>query len=91
MKCFILTSQRFAMKSVYRLDSGKRQRTTTPTASEFEITALTRLKSHPNIISLFEVLETSDRLFLVMELAAGGNLRDYLSQQHTDSGLSGGR
>ncbi|XP_037375366.2 MAP/microtubule affinity-regulating kinase 4-like, partial [Talpa occidentalis] len=33
---------------------------------------------HPNIIQLFEVLDTPEELLLVMEYAGGGNLLDYL-------------
>ncbi|XP_037374567.1 MAP/microtubule affinity-regulating kinase 4-like [Talpa occidentalis] len=33
---------------------------------------------HPNIIQLFEVVDTPEELLLVMEYAGGGNLLDYL-------------
>ncbi|XP_037376941.1 serine/threonine-protein kinase MARK2-like [Talpa occidentalis] len=35
---------------------------------------------HPNIIQLFQVVDTRDELLLVMEYAEGGNLEDYLHQ-----------
>eukprot|EP00049_Salpingoeca_infusionum_P012423 m.227500 g.227500 ORF g.227500 m.227500 type:complete len:591 (+) comp15179_c0_seq1:308-2080(+) len=33
---------------------------------------------HPNIVKLFEVIDTPERLFLVMEYAAGGEVFDFL-------------
>ena len=36
--------------------------------------------SHPNIITIFDVGEDSDRFFIVMELLRGATLRDFLKQ-----------
>ena len=33
---------------------------------------------HPNIINLYEVLETDKMLFLVMEYASGGEVLEYI-------------
>lgn len=33
-----------------------------------------KLLNHPNIIKLFEVIDTPDLLFLVMEFASGGEV-----------------
>ncbi|KAJ2994948.1 Map microtubule affinity-regulating kinase [Globomyces sp. JEL0801] len=37
-----------------------------------------RILDHPNIIKLFEVMETKKNLFLVLELANGGELLEYI-------------
>ncbi|KAJ3214569.1 hypothetical protein HDU67_001489 [Dinochytrium kinnereticum] len=37
-----------------------------------------RMLDHPNIIQLYEVMETKKELFLVLEYAAGGELLDYI-------------
>lgn len=37
-----------------------------------------KLLHHPNIVKLYEVVETKYTIFLVMELVSGGELYDYL-------------
>ncbi|GER25481.1 CBL-interacting protein kinase 7 [Striga asiatica] len=39
-----------------------------------EVSAMRRLRSHPHILELYEVLATRSRIYLVMELAPGGEL-----------------
>jgi serine kinase len=34
--------------------------------------------SHPNIIKIFEIMEISQRIFIFMELAEGGDLLDFI-------------
>ena len=42
-----------------------------------EINILKRIR-HPNIIQLFEIIETPKQLFLITEYASGGELFDYI-------------
>ena len=42
-----------------------------------EIDILKRIR-HPNIIQLFEIIETPKQLFLITEYASGGELFDYI-------------
>jgi serine/threonine protein kinase len=37
-----------------------------------------KLLNHPHIVKVFEVLETSDYIYIIMEYAAGGELFDYI-------------
>lgn len=39
-----------------------------------EIDAMRRLQNHPNILKIFEVMATKTKIYLVMELATGGEL-----------------
>jgi serine/threonine protein kinase len=39
-----------------------------------EVTAMRRLQDHPNILKIHEVMATKSKIYLVMELAAGGEL-----------------
>ena len=44
-------------------------------AREIHILKLIR---HPNIIQLYEIIETQKALYLIMEYASGGELFDYI-------------
>jgi len=34
--------------------------------------------THNNIVKLFEIVETPDKIYLIMEYASGGELFDYI-------------
>ena len=44
-------------------------------AREIHILKLIR---HPNIVQLYEIIETSDKLYLIMEYASGGEVFEYI-------------
>jgi len=46
-----------------------------------EVSILRRLNGHPNMIQLFEVIETTTHIVLVLEFAAGGDLLRYVRQR----------
>ena len=47
---------------------------------EYEI--MLRLRGQPNVVSLREIFESSDHVSLVMDLCSGGDLFDFIAQQH---------
>ena len=44
-----------------------------------EIKILKRIK-HPNIIQLYEIIETSSKIYMIMEYAEGGELFNHIVQ-----------
>nr|GMD79366.1 CBL-interacting serine/threonine-protein kinase 7-like [Ipomoea batatas] len=46
-----------------------------------EIAAMRRLNNHPNVLKLHEVMATKSKIYLVMELAHGGELFSKLTQR----------
>ena len=46
-----------------------------------------KLVQHPNVVRLYEVIDTTTRLFLVMELGTGGDMYDRLVNKYHGKGI----
>ena len=69
-----LTGEKVAIKILEKdkiLDQADVERVT----REIHILKIVR---HPNVIQLYEIIETSKQLFLIMEYASGGEVFDYI-------------
>ncbi|KAA0720171.1 Serine/threonine-protein kinase MARK2 [Triplophysa tibetana] len=69
----ILTGKEVAVKII-----DKTQLNSSSLQKLFREVRIMKLLSHPNIVKLFEVIETEKTLYLVMEYASGGEVFDYL-------------
>ena len=38
--------------------------------------------SHPNIVQVFQIIETEKKTFIMLELAENGDLLDYINSRH---------
>ena len=69
-----ITHEKVAIK-ILEKDKIKEQADVTRVMREIQILKIVR---HPNIVQLYEIIETSRQLFLIMEYAPGGELFDYI-------------
>ncbi|KAL0963170.1 hypothetical protein UPYG_G00350650 [Umbra pygmaea] len=69
----ILTSREVAIKII-----DKTQLNPTSLQKLFREVRIMKILNHPNIVKLFEVIETDKTLYLIMEYASGGEVFDYL-------------
>ncbi|XP_041731659.1 MAP/microtubule affinity-regulating kinase 4 isoform X3 [Coregonus clupeaformis] len=69
----ILTSKEVAIKII-----DKNQLNPTSLQKLFREVRIMKGLNHPNIVQLFEVIETENTLYLIMEYASGGEVFDYL-------------
>ncbi|EGF77087.1 hypothetical protein BATDEDRAFT_14212, partial [Batrachochytrium dendrobatidis JAM81] len=69
----ILTSQKVAVKII---DKTKLDKATSKKL--FREVRIMKLLNHKNIVRLYEVIDTPDELYLIMEYVSGGEIFDYL-------------
>ncbi|RXM35154.1 Serine/threonine-protein kinase MARK1, partial [Acipenser ruthenus] len=69
----ILTGREVAVKII-----DKTQLNPTSLQKLFREVRIMKILNHPNIVKLFEVIETEKTLYLIMEYASGGEVFDYL-------------
>ncbi|XP_078516366.1 MAP/microtubule affinity-regulating kinase 3 isoform X2 [Lissotriton helveticus] len=69
----ILTGREVAIKII-----DKTQLNPTSLQKLFREVRIMKILNHPNIVKLFEVIETENTLYLIMEYASGGEVFDYL-------------
>ncbi|CAG5867015.1 unnamed protein product [Menidia menidia] len=69
----LLTGREVAIKII-----DKTQLNPTSLQKLFREVSVMKILNHPNIVKLFEVIETEKTLYLVMEYASGGEVFDYL-------------
>ncbi|KAM6915064.1 MAP/microtubule affinity-regulating kinase 3-like [Xenentodon cancila] len=69
----VRTSREVAIKII-----DKTQLNPTSLQKLFREVRIMKILNHPNIVKLFEVIETEKTLYLVMEYASGGEVFDYL-------------
>ncbi|XP_052416071.1 serine/threonine-protein kinase MARK2 isoform X10 [Carassius gibelio] len=69
----VLTSKEVAVKII-----DKTQLNSSSLQKLYREVRIMKLLNHPNIVKLFEVIETDKSLYLVMEYASGGEVFDYL-------------
>ncbi|KAJ8415702.1 hypothetical protein AAFF_G00402590 [Aldrovandia affinis] len=77
----VFTGEKVAVKVIdkTKLDS-------TATGHLFQEVRCMKLVQHPNIVRLYEVIDTQTKLYLILELADGGDMFDYIMKH--EEGLS---
>jgi len=80
------TGDKVAIKRIHKLSKDDLW-TKRKGAQKDEITLL-MLLNHPKIIKLKEFFETRDKLYIVQEYCAGGNLSDMIRRERKEGGLS---
>jgi len=82
----VATADKVAIKRVHKL--AKDDLWTRRKGAQKEEIKLLMLLNHPKIIKLKEFFETRDKLYIVQEYCAGGNLSDMIRKEKKGGGLS---
>jgi len=72
------THQKVAVKSISKLRLSKNSKHSSNLESEISIM---KSLSHPNVISLIDILYTTNHIYLILEYANCGDLHDYIRQK----------
>ncbi|KAI8811878.1 kinase-like domain-containing protein [Cladochytrium replicatum] len=73
LACHVLTGEKVAVKII---DKSKLDKATAKKL--FREVRIMKLLNHPHIVRLYEVIDTTRDLYLIMEYASGGEIFDYL-------------
>lgn len=75
----VFTQKEVAVKVIdkIRLDEVSR-------AHLFQEVMCMKLVQHPNVVRLYEVIDTPNKLYLILELADGGDMYDYIMNKHAN-------
>ncbi|VDI05414.1 MAP/microtubule affinity-regulating kinase, partial [Mytilus galloprovincialis] len=76
--CFLMASHIQSKKKVAIKIIDKTQLNPSSLQKLFREVRIMKMLDHPNIVKLFEVIQTEKTLYLVMEYASGGEVFDYL-------------
>uniref|UniRef100_A0A1I8GQ93 SNF-related serine/threonine-protein kinase n=1 Tax=Macrostomum lignano TaxID=282301 RepID=A0A1I8GQ93_9PLAT len=78
----VFTGEQVAVKVIdkAKLDSSNRE-------SLYQEVMCMKLVQHPNVVRLYDVIDTPNKLYLILELGNGGDLYDFIVRQDDNSGL----
>uniref|UniRef100_A0A1I8GUW4 SNF-related serine/threonine-protein kinase n=1 Tax=Macrostomum lignano TaxID=282301 RepID=A0A1I8GUW4_9PLAT len=78
----VFTGEQVAIKVIdkAKLDSSNRE-------SLYQEVMCMKLVQHPNVVRLYDVIDTPNKLYLILELGNGGDLYDFIVRQDDNSGL----
>uniref|UniRef100_A0A1I8I5D6 Protein kinase domain-containing protein n=1 Tax=Macrostomum lignano TaxID=282301 RepID=A0A1I8I5D6_9PLAT len=80
------TCHRYAMKIISKKGMSLPTGLTTDMSIRREVSILQQL-NHPNIVRIERFFDSNDRVFLILELAEGGELFDRITSQPNQSGF----
>ena len=69
----VFTGEKVAVKVIDKMKLDQMTRT-----QMMQEVRLMKLVQHPNVVRLYEVIDTQTKLYLVLELGDGGDMYDYI-------------